>query len=84
MKIDNVLQEGRTIQRTEYRVSPLDKYGDVIDIAFFASKKEALNAAPNLKEQYPNAVDWMFEKNVRKYASDGNLEDDGYVDLGKY
>lgn len=83
MKLHN-LTEARTMQRTEYRVSPLDEYGDIIDIEFFTSKKEALAAAPQLKEAYPQAVDWLFEKNVRKYASDGDLVDDDYIDLGKY
>lgn len=83
MKLHN-LTEARTIQRTEYRVSPLDEYGDIIDIEFFSSKKEALKAASKLKKTYPQAVDWLFEKNVRKFASDGNLLDDDYIDLGEY
>ncbi len=83
MKLRNIT-EARTTQTTEYRVSPLDEYEDIIDVEFFKSKQEALKAKPMLLKEYPQAVGWLFEKNVRKYASDGELLDDTYIDLGEY
>ena len=74
----------RTTQTTEYRVSPLDEHEDIIDVFFYESKREALKAKPLVLKEYPNAAGWLFEKNVRKYASDGELLDDEYTDLGDY
>ena len=74
----------RSRNTTEYRVSPLDEYGDIIDVFFFESKREALKDKPRVLGAYPEASGWLFEKNLRKYASDGELLDDTYIDLGDY
>ena len=74
----------RNRNTTEYRVSPLDEYEDIIDVFFYESKREALKAKPLVLKEYPEASGWLFEKNVRKYASDGELLDDTYIDLGDY
>jgi hypothetical protein len=34
-----------------------------------------------LKRQFPEAADFVFEKSVRKYASDGNLKDEKITKL---
>ena len=67
--------------KTEYQVRPLDDFGDCIEPHFFDSQQEARDSKEELSEMYPEAVDWLFEQNIRVYEGDGELIDETYHEL---
>lgn len=74
-------------QVTEYRINPIDKYGDIIDPQFFDRLNQAREALPEILSQFENqCVEWEIEKQVRKFASDGELRDEvrSVIEKGQY
>ncbi len=60
-------------QVTEWWVMPLDEYGDSIEVYYCDSKREAKAERVKREESHPDAAEWMLEKVVRRYESDGDI-----------
>lgn len=60
-------------QVTEWWVTPLDEYGDSIEVYYCDSKREAKAEREQRGEDHSDVAEWMLEKVVRRYRSDGDL-----------
>jgi len=68
-------------QVTEYWVSPLDQYGDSIDVYYCDTRQEAAAERANRADDHPSAKCWALEKVIRRYYDDGELASETVVDL---
>lgn len=68
-------------QVTEYWVSPLDEYGDSLEVYYCSNRKEAVSEKELRAEDHPDAVEWRLEKVVRNYYPDGEIKSETIKEL---
>jgi hypothetical protein len=66
-------RRGSMRQITEWWVTPLDEYGDSIEVYYCDSKREAKAEREQREYDHPDAAGWLLEKVVRRYREDGDL-----------
>lgn len=71
------------MQVTEWWLSPLDRYGDALEVYYLDSRAEAVAEHASRLGDHPDAEAWRLERVVRRYRSDGDLADEA-VNLEAY
>ena len=76
-----VYKDGCRVAYTEYEVRPLDKDGDCIDVYYYDTKQEAIDAAHKCMTKGALAV--VAEKHVSRCPAHMFAEADSYTPLLK-
>lgn len=69
------------IQVIEWWLSPIDVYGDSIEVYYCDSRQEALEEKTLSESDHPDAVEWRLEKVVRLYSNDGELQEETITEI---